>query len=59
VCEKFDKVPGIHAFDMDSAKRYMQMGFRFVAIMTDISILRNSLLEMLQSLEAHIDANNT
>jgi 2-keto-3-deoxy-L-rhamnonate aldolase RhmA len=51
VCEKFDKVPGIHAFDMDSAKRYMQMGFRFIAIMTDISILRNSLLEMLKALK--------
>uniref|UniRef100_A0A7C4FAM0 2,4-dihydroxyhept-2-ene-1,7-dioic acid aldolase n=1 Tax=Ignisphaera aggregans TaxID=334771 RepID=A0A7C4FAM0_9CREN len=50
-CKKFDKVAGIHAFGMDSAKRYMQMGFRFIALMTDISILRNSLLEVLKALK--------
>jgi|UniRef100_A0A7J2U3U5 2-keto-3-deoxy-L-rhamnonate aldolase RhmA len=49
-CEKYDKVPGIHTFSIDSAKKYMQMGFRFMALMTDISILRSSLLEMLKTM---------
>lgn len=47
-CEKFDKVPGIHAFDVDSAKKFIEMGFRFVALMTDISILRSSLAKTIE-----------
>jgi len=47
-CEKFDKTPGIHAFDTQLAIKYIEMGFKFVAIMSDISILRSSLAKMIE-----------
>lgn len=42
-CKKYDKVPGVYAFDIDFAKKHIAMGFRFVSLMSDISILRLSL----------------
>lgn len=50
-CQKYDKVPGIYAFDADFAKKHISMGFRFVSLMSDTSILRSSLYKIVKEVK--------
>jgi len=50
-CEKYDKVPGIHAFSPEQASRYIEMGFRFIALMTDIVVMLSAFRDMLKALK--------
>jgi 2-keto-3-deoxy-L-rhamnonate aldolase RhmA len=49
-CEKQGKIPGIHAIDVQQARRWIDMGFRFISISTDIDMLRTAVISMLGSL---------
>ncbi|MEM1526693.1 MAG: aldolase/citrate lyase family protein [Ignisphaera sp.] len=50
-CQKYDKVSGIYAFDVDFAKKHIAMGFRFVSLMSDTSILRSSMDKIIKEIE--------
>lgn len=41
-CKHHDRIPGIFAYDLDLANRYLKQGFRFVAIGNDIKALKVS-----------------
>ncbi len=48
VARKYDIVPGIHTFNVDQAIKYIDIGFRFIALASDYRILRNTFAEMLR-----------
>jgi 2-keto-3-deoxy-L-rhamnonate aldolase RhmA len=50
VSKKYDIVPGIHTFDLEMAKRFISMGFRFVTLVTDYVALRAFSMSMLSEL---------
>lgn len=49
-CKRYDKVPGTHASSVERAKKLISMGFRFVSLMGDTSMLRNSFASVLAEL---------
>ena len=46
-CEKQGKIPGIHAIEVQQARRWIDMGFRFISISSDIDMLRTAVISML------------
>ncbi len=46
-CKKYDKTPGIQAFNLEQAKKYYSMGFRFLGLMSDIAMLRKAYISVL------------
>lgn len=50
VCEKYGVAPGVHGFSMDHVKKLVSQGFRFVALMTDIGVMRRAFREILGEL---------
>ncbi|MCX8168331.1 MAG: aldolase/citrate lyase family protein [Ignisphaera sp.] len=48
VAKKYDITPGIHTFSVEQAVKYMNMGFRFLALASDYRILRTTFSEMLE-----------
>lgn len=52
--KKYDIVPGIHTFNVEQAIKYIDMGFRFVALASDYRVLRNTFAEMLERLRKRI-----
>jgi len=50
-CEKYDKVPGIHAFSPEQESRYIEMDFRFIVLMTDIGVMLSAFRDMLKALK--------
>jgi len=49
-CQRFDVAPGIHAFNTEMAKKAVAEGFRFVALMSDIGIMRRGFANVLSGL---------
>lgn len=49
-CEKYGVAPGIHAFDAEQVKKYVEMGFRFVAIRNDIAMMLQAFRSVLKDL---------
>ncbi len=47
-CKKYDVAPGIHAFNIEMAKKVVSQGFRFVALMTDLGMMRTGFREALK-----------
>jgi 2-keto-3-deoxy-L-rhamnonate aldolase RhmA len=47
VCEKYGVTPGIHAFSPEQAREFISQGFRFVALMSDLGIMRRGLMSTL------------
>ncbi len=39
-CKKYDIAPGIHSFNAEMAKRAVSQGFKFIALMSDLAIMR-------------------
>jgi 2-dehydro-3-deoxyglucarate aldolase len=50
VCEKYGVTPGIHAFSPEQAREFISQGFRFVALMSDLGIMRRGLMSTLATL---------
>jgi 2-keto-3-deoxy-L-rhamnonate aldolase RhmA len=50
ICMKYDVVPGIHTFTIEQLKKYSEMGFRFMAIGSDTSLLIRSAREILENI---------
>lgn len=50
VCERCGVAPGIHAFSLRLAEIFVSQGFKFVALMSDLGILRRGFIEMLAKL---------
>jgi len=49
-CERHGVTPGIHAFSPEQAQEFISQGFRFVALMSDIGLMRRSLASALAML---------
>ena len=49
-CERHGVTPGIHAFSAEQVRKYIEMGFRFVAIRSDLSMMLSAFREVLRSL---------
>lgn len=49
-CEICDVAPGIHTFSVDMAKKAVESGFRFIAIMSDLSMMKNAFRRVLAEL---------
>lgn len=47
VCEKYDIAPGIHALVPEMVKQAIDEGFRFVAIMNDMKVMKSGFKEIL------------
>lgn len=50
ICEKYGVAPGIHGFSIDHVKKLTSQGFRFIALMTDIGVMRRAFREILGEL---------
>lgn len=50
ICEKYDVAPGIHAFDLEMVKQVINDGFRFVAIMSDMKVMKSGFKKILKEL---------
>ncbi|ADM27216.1 2-dehydro-3-deoxyglucarate aldolase [Ignisphaera aggregans DSM 17230] len=48
VCQKYDKTPGIHGLSLELVRKYIDMGFRFIAIMSDIGVMLSGFRNILQ-----------
>ncbi len=46
-CKKHGVAPGIHAFNLDMAKKVIDMGFQFVALMTDLGVMKTGFKNVL------------
>lgn len=49
VTRKYDITPGIHTFNAEQAIKYIDMGFRFLALASDYRILHTSFAKMLEN----------
>jgi len=49
-CSKYDVAPGIHAFNPEMAKKAIADGFRFVALMTDLGVMKLGFKKILREL---------
>jgi 2-keto-3-deoxy-L-rhamnonate aldolase RhmA len=50
VCEKCGVTPGIHSFSPEQAQEFISQGFRFVALMSDLAIMRRGFMNALTTL---------
>lgn len=50
-CEDCGVTPGIHTFSVEQARSYIDRGFRFLALMSDIRVLRAGFEDMLSKLK--------
>ena len=46
-CDKYGVAPGIHTFNPEMAKKMIENGFRFVALLSDLRILSRGFKELL------------
>ncbi|MEM1546179.1 MAG: aldolase/citrate lyase family protein [Candidatus Methanomethylicia archaeon] len=51
-CRKTDTTPGIMAYNLNQARKYIEMGFKFISIANDAVMMRNIFNEILTSLKA-------
>ena len=49
-CSRYDVAPGIHAFNPEMAKKVIADGFRFVALMTDLGVMKLGFKKVLREL---------
>lgn len=49
-CEKYGVAPGIHAFDVSQVKKYIEDGFKFISIGSDISFIIRAARDILKPL---------
>jgi 2-keto-3-deoxy-L-rhamnonate aldolase RhmA len=49
-CEKCGVTPGIHSFSLEQAQEFIFQGFRFVALMSDLGIMRRGFMNALTTL---------
>ncbi|MEM4465686.1 MAG: aldolase/citrate lyase family protein [Ignisphaera sp.] len=49
-CEKYNIAAGIHAFDVNQAKKYIEEGFRFISIEGDIGFIIRAAKDILKTL---------
>jgi len=48
-CRRYDVAPGIHAFNPEMARGAINQGFRFVALMSDLGMMRMGFREILKA----------
>ena len=49
-CEKYDVTPGIHGFGLEYVKKAIEQGFRFIALMSDLGVMRRGFERLLKEL---------
>jgi len=49
-CEKYDVAPGIHGFSPERVKEAIEQGFRFIALMSDLGLMRRGFEGLLKEL---------
>lgn len=49
-CEKYGVAPGIHAFDVNQIKKYIEEGFKFISIGSDVSFIIRAARDILKAL---------
>jgi 2-keto-3-deoxy-L-rhamnonate aldolase RhmA len=50
-CRKTETTPGIMAYNLNQARKYIEMGFKFISIANDAVMMRNAFSEILTSLK--------
>lgn len=54
VCEKFGVAPGIHVYDMEAARRWIQAGMRLIAYSNDIAMIVDTATQYAKDLRNYI-----